>query len=89
MKTQNLSILSNNVQIFYYLYFFKIIFSNAEIVKSINVSGNDRITNETIIIFSKINVGDDLIINDLNEIITIFIKLIFLKMFQLILKIVF
>tara|TARA_Y100000591_G_scaffold332993_1_gene372949 strand:- start:1979 stop:4213 length:2235 start_codon:yes stop_codon:yes gene_type:complete len=52
-----------------FIFLLKITFSNAEIVKSIDVSGNDRITNETIIIFSKINIGDDLIINDLNEII--------------------
>ena len=57
----------------------KITLANAEIVKTINVSGNDRITNETIIIFSKINVGDDLITNDLNEIIINLYKTDFFK----------
>ena len=49
--------------------FFKITFVNAEIVKSISVTGNERITDNTIIIFSKVNIGDDLKINDLNDVI--------------------
>ena len=47
----------------------KINLANAEIVKSISVNGNERISDETIIIFSKINIDDDLTINDLNNII--------------------
>ena len=54
--------------IFFFI-FFKITFVNAEIVKSISVTGNERITDNTIIIFSKINIGDDLKINDLNKVI--------------------
>ncbi len=54
--------------IFFFI-FFKITFANAEIVKSISVTGNERIADNTIIIFSKINIGDDLNINDLNKII--------------------
>ena len=55
--------------LFFLIFFIKITFVNAEIIKSISVNGNERITNETVIIFSKINIGDDLIINDLNKII--------------------
>jgi outer membrane protein insertion porin family len=44
-------------------------FASAEIIESISVNGNDRITDETIIVFSKVNIGDDLKINDLNDII--------------------
>jgi len=62
-----------------FIFLTKITLANAEIVKTINVSGNDRITNETIIIFSKINVGDDLITNDLNEIIIDLYKTDFFK----------
>jgi len=47
----------------------KITFVNAEIIKSISVTGNDRITDKTVIIFSNVNVGDDLTNNDLNQII--------------------
>ncbi len=54
--------------IFFFI-FFKITFVNAEIVKSISVTGNERIADNTIIIFSKINIGDDLKINDLNKVI--------------------
>ena len=63
-----LNIMCRYLLIFFIL-FTKITFVNAEIVKSISISGNERISDETIIIFSKINIGDDLIINDLNQII--------------------
>ncbi len=55
--------------LFIFIFFIKITFVNAEIVKSISVIGNERITDETVIIFSKINIGDNLIIDDLNKII--------------------
>ena len=55
--------------LFIFIFCLKLTFTNAEIVKSISVTGNDRITNETVIIFAKINIGDDLIVNDLNKII--------------------
>jgi len=47
----------------------KITFANAEIINSISVTGNDRITDKTVIIFSNVNVGDDLTNDDLNQII--------------------
>ncbi|MDB2428043.1 outer membrane protein assembly factor BamA [Candidatus Pelagibacter bacterium] len=53
--------------LFFFIFFIKITFVNAEIIKSISVSGNERITDETVIIFSKVNIGDDLLSNDLNE----------------------
>ena len=55
--------------LFFVAFFFKIAFTNAEIVKLISVTGNERIANNTIVIFSKINIGDDLAINDLNNVI--------------------
>ena len=55
--------------LFFIFFLIKITFVNAEIVKSISVNGNDRISDKTVIIFSKVNIGDELIINDLNEII--------------------
>ncbi len=55
--------------LFLLIFFVKISFANAEIIKSISVNGNDRITDETIIIFSKVDIGDNLNINDLNDII--------------------
>ena len=55
--------------LFLLFFFIKITFVNAEIIKSITVNGNERITDETVIIFSKFNIGDDLTINDLNKII--------------------
>mgnify|MGYP002032030976 CR=1 FL=1 len=72
--------------IFLLIFFMKITFVKAEVVKSINVSGNERITDETIIIFSKINIGDDLIINDLNDIIENLYSSDFFKNVSVILK---
>ena len=55
--------------LFIFIFFIKIIFVNAEIVESISVKGNERITDNTIIVFSKINIGKDITVNDLNKII--------------------
>ena len=55
--------------LFFFIFLIKISFVNAEIIKSISVNGNQRIADETVIIFSKINIGDNLIIDDLNKII--------------------
>ena len=63
-----LKLMSKYLLIFF-LCFAKITSATAEIIKSISIKGNERITDETIIIFSKINLGDDLLINDLNQII--------------------
>tara|TARA_B100001175_G_scaffold131551_1_gene111782 strand:- start:6693 stop:8945 length:2253 start_codon:yes stop_codon:yes gene_type:complete len=42
---------------------------NAEVIESIKIDGNDRISNETIKIFSKVEIGNDLESQDLNNII--------------------
>jgi len=42
---------------------------NAESVKKITILGNERINQDTIILFSEINIGDDLNNNDLNDIV--------------------
>ena len=55
--------------LFLCIFVIKTIFANAEIIKSISVNGNERITDETVVIFSKVNTGDDLIFDDLNNII--------------------
>ena len=52
--------------IFFCFFLTKFTLVNAEIVKSISINGNDRITDETVIIFSNTNIGDDLLISDLN-----------------------
>ena len=46
------------------LFFFSV--SNAEIYKEIKVVGNERLSVETVIMFSGLNLSDDLTINDLN-----------------------
>ena len=41
----------------------------SEIVKKIEINGNERVSDETIIMFSKISINDDLKFKDLNNII--------------------
>tara|TARA_B100000886_G_scaffold270150_1_gene194153 strand:- start:2154 stop:4400 length:2247 start_codon:yes stop_codon:yes gene_type:complete len=41
--------------------------SNAEIIKEFNINGNDRVSNETIIMFSKLNIGRDVNTTELNN----------------------
>jgi outer membrane protein insertion porin family len=62
-------ILMSKYFLFSLIFFAKITFVNAEIIKLISVSGNERITDDTVVIFSDINIGDDLSSNDLNKII--------------------
>mgnify|MGYP001213984016 CR=1 FL=1 len=49
------------------LIFFIFNISIAEVIKDIKISGNDRISNETVILFSGLNVGKKVNDNDLNE----------------------
>ena len=43
-------------------------YSTAEIINKFEIDGNERIPNETIIMFSGKNIGDDINENNLNEI---------------------
>ena len=43
--------------------------ANSEIIKEIKVSGNKRVSGETIKIFSEINVNKDLSTNQLNDVV--------------------
>ena len=43
--------------------------ANSEIIKEIKVSGNKRVSSETIKIFSEININNDLSINQLNDVV--------------------
>ena len=49
------------------IFFSKLTLSFAENVKSINITGNERLSNETILLFSEIDISNDLNVNDLNE----------------------
>ena len=53
----------------FFVFFTKFSFVNAEVVKSISVNGNERISDETVIVFSNVEIGDNLLINNLNDII--------------------
>ena len=51
------------------LNYFFLSFSNSEIIKQIKVEGNDRISDEVILMFSDINLGQDIKSSKVNEII--------------------
>ena len=51
------------LNIFILLFFYS--FSNGEIVKEIKVTGNERIPDQTVLMFSDIEIGDDLKNSDL------------------------
>ena len=51
-----------------FLFFISITSSFAEVVKKIEINGNERISNETILLFSQVNINDDLKSSDLNNI---------------------
>ena len=50
----------------FFLFYFSIV--SAEVIKKIEIEGNDRIPDETIVMFSKVRVNDDINQNDLNNI---------------------
>ena len=57
-------------KVLFFLIITNIFFSNivhSEIIKKIEVNGNDRLAKETIIIFSELNVDDDISSKDLNN----------------------
>ena len=53
--------------IFYLFLFFNI--SNAEIVNKIVINGNERVSDETIIVFSAVRLGDTINAEKLNQIV--------------------
>ena len=52
--------------IFFITLNFTIAISSAEVIKSFKITGNERISNDTIIMFSNVSVGTDINSNDLN-----------------------
>ena len=49
--------------------FFYLNTSQAEVIKKFQISGNDRISDETLILFSEVKIGENINENNLNEII--------------------
>ena len=58
----------NHLKLILFLYFFLINSAYSEILKSIQINGNDRISNKTIEMFGNIEVGDNVNSVDLNDI---------------------
>ena len=51
--------------------------SYSEIIKKVEIVNNDRITKETILVFSNIEIGKDYDANELDQIVKIYLKQIF------------
>ena len=52
--------------IFFIILNFTVTISSAEVIKSFKIEGNERISNDTIIMFTNVSVGTDINSNDLN-----------------------
>ena len=50
------------------LFFLSVLKANSEIVKSIEIIGNERVSSETIKLFANVNINENLDNNDLNDI---------------------
>tara|TARA_B100000886_G_scaffold337630_1_gene298758 strand:- start:1655 stop:3898 length:2244 start_codon:yes stop_codon:yes gene_type:complete len=59
---------NTKIVLFLFIFFSIYSFSLAEIVKKIEINGNERVSKRSIEMFSKINVGDDIKKDDLNKI---------------------
>ena len=53
--------------IIFFQFFFIFNYTYSKIIKGFNINGNDRVSNETIIMFSKLKIGDQFNLNILNE----------------------
>ena len=60
-------IVKSNLLIFFLFLFNFSTLALSEIVKKIEISGNERISDQTILMFSEIEVGNNLNSDDLNE----------------------
>ena len=59
-----------NIKFITFLFFIKFIFINcaySEQIRAIEVYGNERLAKETIVLFSKLNVGDEIETNIVND----------------------
>ena len=54
--------------LFLLLFFLSVLKANSEIVKSIEIIGNERVSSETIKLFARVNINENLDNNDLNDI---------------------
>ena len=52
-----------------FIFFISFTYSTAETLKNIVVKGNDRVSNETIIVFSSVKIGDEISSDQLNQIV--------------------
>ena len=72
------------------LFFFLIVNNSySEIIKKIEISGNDRIPDETIKMLTNIKVNDDISQSDINNLIKNLYETNFLKIFKLNLETIF
>ena len=59
--------MKNKICIYILFQFLIFNFSFSEVIKKIKINGNNRVSNETVIMFSNLKVGDDIDKDDLND----------------------
>ena len=63
----NLKLFKINFTIIFFVLIFKFTYANSEIINKIEIIGNERLAKETIILFSELNLNDDVNSNKLNN----------------------
>ena len=80
----------NNLKIFLFFIFINIIYINfsakSEIIKKIDVTGNERISTETIILFSEINTNENINEKKINDILKSLYETNFFKDVEIVLE---
>ena len=76
------------LKIFSYIFlsFFYFSISNSEIIKDVKISGNKRVSDETVKVYGEIKIGENYSEGDLNEILTNLYKTDFFENIQINLK---
>ncbi len=63
----NLKLFKVNFIVIFFVFIFQFTYANSEIIKKIEINGNERLAKETIILFSELNLNDDVDSNQLNN----------------------
>ena len=63
----NLKLFKVNFILIFFVFIFQFTYANSQIIKKIEINGNERLAKETIILFSELNLNDDVDSNQLNN----------------------
>ena len=84
--------LKRQIKIFtFFIFLLSIVLNKAssEIINAINITGNERISDETILMFSSLNLNENLNTDNINDVLNSLYKTNFFKILVSILKIIY